>query len=59
MTVPDDLVQGHGRSTDRRTQAETVRQYRAATARRRQRERSRVALATSRSRLLVGLTPSR
>jgi hypothetical protein len=57
MTVPEDLARGQG--TDRRAAAETVRQYRAASARRRQRERSRVALATSRSRLLVGLTPSR
>jgi hypothetical protein len=57
MTVPEDLARGQG--TDRRAEAATVRQYRAASARRRQRERSRVALATSRSRLLVGLTPSR
>ncbi|MDX6228978.1 MAG: hypothetical protein QOI76_2368 [Frankiales bacterium] len=57
MAVPEVPVRD--RIADRMAEADAVRHYRAALARRRRRERSRVALAASRSRLLVGLTPGR
>ncbi len=56
MMVPDVLV--HDRNAERMAEADAVRLYRAAKARRRQRTHS-VALSTSRARLLVGLTPAR